>query len=412
MRSLTRSLAFLRKELISVWRQPRLIVTLVLGPFLILFLFGLGYQELPEPFRTVVVAEQSGSAIGVDPAELDEAFGEGIDLVEVTDDLDSARQSLVSGKIDLVLVAPEDGLESLERGEQATFSVLHSEIDPVMTGSIDLLARLSVDQINQEVLTGIVEQARTELSQTDGPLADALEDVPDIDPGLLVSPFTVETSSVTEQPPSQAAYYAPGVLILLVQHLALTFAALSLVRERQLGMTEMFRVSPLTVREAISGKYLSFLVLGLALATGLAFTMPLLGIEVQGPLWSFALTVALVIFASLGLGFALSGLAKSDSQAVQYSMVVLLISIFFTGFVLPLDQLTVPVRWVSYLVPGTYGIAGLQDVIFRGQPARPSLMGGLLIYGLVMVTLAWLAVRRDVEPASAPTVKKQVARVS
>ena len=405
MRSLTRSLAFLRKELVSVWRQPRLIVTLVLGPFLILFLFGLGYQELPEPFQTVLVAEQDGSAIGVDAAELDEAFGDGIDLVEVTDDLDSARQSLVSGEIDLVLVAPEDGLEALGRGEQATFSIFHAEIDPVMTGSIDLLARLSVGQINQEVLTGIVEQARTELSQTDGPLADALEDVPDIDPALLVSPFTVETSPVTEQPPSQAAYYAPGVLILLVQHLALTFASLSLVRERQLGMTEMFRVSPLTVREAMSGKYLSFLVLGMALASGLALTMPLLGIEVQGPLWSFALTVALVIFASLGLGFALSGLAETDSQAVQYSMVVLLVSIFFTGFVLPLDQLTVPVRWVSYLVPGTYGIAGLQDVIFRGQPAGPPLMGALLMYGLVMVVLAWLAVRKDVEPASAPVVK-------
>ena len=405
MRSLTRSLAFLRKELVSVWRQPRLIATLVLGPFLILFLFGLGYQEMPEPFRTVVVAEQTGSAIGVDAAELDEAFGEGIDLVEVTDDLDSARQSLVSGEIDLVLVAPEDGLEALERGEQAVFSILHSQIDPVITGSIDLLARLSVDQINQEVLTGIVEQARTELSQTDGPLADTLEEVPDVDPGLLVSPFTVDTSPVTEPPPSQAAYYAPGVLILLVQHLSLTFAALSLVGERQLGMTEMFRVSPLTVREAMLGKYLSFLVLGLALATGLALTMPLLGIEVRGPLWSFALTVALVIFASLGLGFALSGLAKSDSQAVQYSMVVLLVSIFFTGFVLPLDQLTVPVRWVSYLVPGTFGIGGLHDVIFRGQPARPQLMGALVIYGLVMAALAWLAVRKDVEPASARTVK-------
>jgi len=405
MRSLTRSLAFLRKELVSVWRQPRLIATLVLGPFLILFLFGLGYQEMPEPFRTVVVAEQTGSAIGVDAAELDEAFGEGIDLVDVTDELDSARQSLASGEIDLVLVAPEDGLDALQRGEQATFSILHSQIDPVITGSIELIARLSVDQINQEVLTGIVEQVRTELSQTDGPLADALAEAPDVDPGLLVSPFTVEVSSVTEPPPSQAAYYAPGVLILLVQHLALTFAALSLVRERELGITEMFQVSPLTVREAMSGKYLSFLVLGLVLATGLAFTMPLLGVEVQGPLWSFALTVSLVIFASLGLGFALSGLAKTDSQAVQYSMVVLLVSIFFTGFVLPLDQLTVPVRWVSYLVPGTFGISGLHDVIFRGQPARPIVIGALAIYGLVMVALAWLAVRKDVRPASAPSVK-------
>ena len=405
MKSLTRSLAFLRKELVSVWRQPRLIATLVLGPFLILFLFGLGYQEMPDPFRTVVVTDQTGSAIGVDAAELDEAFGEGIDLVDVTDDVDSARQQLVAGEVDLVLVAPDDGLEALQRGEQATFSIFHAEIDPVLTGSIDLLARLSVDQINQEVLTSVVERARTELSQTEGPLADALEEVPDIDPGLLVSPFTVETSPVTEPPTSQAAYYAPGVLILLVQHLSLTFAALSLVRERELGMTEMFRVSPLTVREAMSGKYLSFLVLGLALATGLALTMPLLGVEVQGPAWSLVLTVSLVIFASLGLGFAIAGLAKTDSQAVQYSMVVLLVSIFFTGFVLPLDQLTVPVRWVSYLVPGTFGIAGLHDVIFRGQPARPVVIGALLIYGLVMVALAWLAVRKDVEPASAPIVK-------
>jgi len=405
MRSLTRSLAFLRKELVSVWRQPRLIATLVLGPFLILFLFGLGYQEMPEPFRTILVAEQTGAAIGVDAEELGEAFGEGIDLVDVSDDLDSARQQLVAGEVDLVLVAPEDGLEALQRGEQATFSIFHAEIDPVITGSIDLIARLSVDQINQEVLTAVVEQARLELSQAEGPLADALEEAPDADPSLLVSPFTVETSSVTEPPPSQAAYYAPGVLILLVQHISLTFAALSLVRERELGMTEMFRVSPLTVREAMSGKYLSFLVLGLTLAAGLTVTMLLLGVEVQGPVWSLGLTVSLVIFASLGLGFAISGLAKTDSQAVQYSMVVLLVSIFFTGFVLPLDQLTVPVRWVSYLVPGTFGISGLHDVIFRGQPAGPVVTGALLIYGLVMVALAWLAVRKDVEPASAPVVK-------
>jgi ABC-2 type transport system permease protein len=405
MRSLTRSLAFVRKELVSVWRQPRLIATLVLGPFLILFLFGLGYQEMPEPFRTVLVAEETGSAIGVDAEELGEAFGEGIDLVEVTDDVDSARQQLVAGEVDLVLVAPEDGLEALQRGEQATFSIFHAEIDPVITGSIDLIARLSVDQINQEVLTAVVERARIELSQVEGPLADALEEAPDADATLLVSPFTVETSPVTESPPSQAAYYAPGVLILLVQHLSLTFAALSLVRERELGMTEMFRVSPLTVREAMSGKYLSFLVLGLTLAAGLTVTMLLLGVEVQGPVWSLALTVSLVIFASLGLGFAISGLAKTDSQAVQYSMVVLLVSIFFTGFVLPLDQLTVPVRWVSYLVPGTFGISGLHNVIFRGQPAGPVVTGALLIYGLVMVALAWLAVRKDVEPARAPIVK-------
>jgi ABC-2 type transport system permease protein len=372
--------------------------TLVLGPFLILFLFGLGYRDTPEPFRTLVVADETASEIGADPAQVGDALGSGIEVVGVTEDLDGATESLMAGDVDLVLVAPEDGLDALSRGEQAVFSIIHTEIDPVLTGSIDLIGRLSVDRINQEVLTASIERAQAEIQAAGGPLAEALEDVPDADPALLVSPFTVETTSAVEQPQSQAAYYAPGVVILLVQHLALTFAALSLVRERELGITEMYRVSPLTTREAITGKYLSFLVLGLALAAVLTVTMALLGVEIQGPIWSFGLIVALVIVASLGLGFALSGLARSDSQAVQYSMVVLLVSIFFTGFVLPLDQLTVPIRWVSLLVPGTYGIAGAQDVVFRGEAASPLVLGGLAAYALVMGLLAWLALRRDVSP--------------
>jgi ABC-2 type transport system permease protein len=401
VRSVIHSFAFFRKEIVSVWRQPRLMATLVLGPFLILLLFGLGYRDTPEPFRTLVVAEESASELGADPARLGEALGGGIELVGVTEDLEAATESLMAGEVDMVLVAPDDGLEALGRGEQAVFSIVHTEIDPVLTGSIELIGRLSVDQLNQEVLTAMVERAQGEIRQSGGPLAEALEDVPDADPALLVSPFTVEAASVVEPPESQAAYYAPGVMILLVQHLALTFAALSLVRERELGITEMYRVSPLTVREAMTGKYLSFLVLGLSLATALTLTMFLLGVEVEGPLWSFALTVALVIVASLGLGFALSGLARSDSQAVQYSMVVLLVSIFFTGFVLPLDQLTEPIRWVSLLVPGTYGIAGVQDVVFRGETASPLVLGGLAVYALVVGFFAWMALRRDVSPVRA-----------
>jgi ABC-2 type transport system permease protein len=375
--------------------------TLILGPFLILLLFGLGYRDTPEPFRTLVVADEAATELGADPAQLGDALGTGIEVVGVTEDLDGATQDLMHGEVDLVLVAPEDGLAALSRGEQAVFSMIHREIDPVLTGSIELIGRLSVDRINQEVLTAVVENAQDEIRADGGPVADALEDVPDADPALLVSPFTVEASSVVEPPESQAAYYAPGVVILLVQHLSLTFAALSLVKERELGITEMYRVSPLTTREAMSGKYLSFLVMGLSLAAGLTATMLLLGVEVHGPLWSLALTISLVIVASLGLGFALSGLARTDSQAVQYSMVVLLVSIFFTGFVLPLDQLTEPIRWVSFLVPGTYGIAGAQDVVFRGETASPLVIGGLAAYALVMALLAWLALRKDVSPAMA-----------
>lgn len=403
--NLIRGLTFVRKELLTVWRQPRLMATLILGPFLILLLFGLGYRETPEPFQTLIVVDEEAS-LASDPAELEEAFGAGIDLVGTTPDLEEAERQLLDREVDLLIVAPENALEALDQGERATFTVVHSQIDPVLISNINLLARLSVDEFNRRLLRGLITEAQVASEQLSGTVVEAenpdqgmeqLRRFQQLDPELLVSPFQVETTPTVETPATQAVFYAPGVVVLLIQHLAVTFAALSLVRERALGITDIFHVSPLSVRQAMTGKYLAFLVLGLALAAVLIATTLVLGVRIEGPLWSLAAVVTLVILASLGLGFAMSGLAKSDSQAVQYSMVVLLFSIFFTGFVLPLDQLTSPVRWVSYLIPGTYGIAGLQQVMFRGQAAEPLVLAGLAGYAVVMGWLAWLALRKDVE---------------
>lgn len=400
-----RSMAFVKKELVTVWRQPRLMATLVLGPFLILLLFGLGYRETPEPFETLFVVGEDETAISADLEQLDEAFGGGIEPVGTSDDPEEATRRLSDGEVDLVVVAPEDPIESFSRGEHAEFSVVHSQIDPVLISNITLLARLSLDELNRQALTDVIAQAQSESMNTTESLVDAganpddleqLERFQSTDPELLVRPFTIETTSLVEPPATQAAFYAPGVLILLVQHLAITFAALSLVQERRLGTTELYRISPLRTRDTLIGKYLAFLIMGSVLSAALIGTMALLGVEIHGRLWQVAGVIVMVIIASLGLGFAISGLARTDSQAVQYSMVVLLVSIFFTGFVLPLDQLTAPVRYVSLLVPATYGISALQDVIFRGQAPAVATVLGLGIYTVVVTVLAWVAVRRDV----------------
>ena len=48
-----RSSSFLRKEIYEILRQPRLVATLVLGPFLILFLFGIGYRAQQRSFMYI-----------------------------------------------------------------------------------------------------------------------------------------------------------------------------------------------------------------------------------------------------------------------------------------------------------------------------------------------------------------------
>ena len=61
---LIRISSFVSKELTEILRQPRLILTLVFGPFLIMFLFGLGYPEQNRTLRTTFVAENPESLQG------------------------------------------------------------------------------------------------------------------------------------------------------------------------------------------------------------------------------------------------------------------------------------------------------------------------------------------------------------
>jgi ABC-2 type transport system permease protein len=53
----TRIFSFLNKELAEIFRQPALILLLVLGPFLLMFLFGLGYPDENRTLRTIFVLE-------------------------------------------------------------------------------------------------------------------------------------------------------------------------------------------------------------------------------------------------------------------------------------------------------------------------------------------------------------------
>ena len=56
---LVRVSSFLDKEMTEIFRQPKLILTLVLGPFLIMLLFGLAYPNQNSHFENYVCGQRS-----------------------------------------------------------------------------------------------------------------------------------------------------------------------------------------------------------------------------------------------------------------------------------------------------------------------------------------------------------------
>jgi ABC-2 type transport system permease protein len=101
-----------------------------------------------------------------------------------------------------------------------------------------------------------------------------------------------------------------------------------------------------------------------------------------------------LLFAALGAGFVISLISQTDTQAVQYSMLLLLASIFFTGFFLDLRLMVAPLNLLANILPATYGIRLLQNVMLRGSGLDLIMIGGLVLIGVVLFFLSLILLQR------------------
>jgi ABC-2 type transport system permease protein len=162
---------------------------------------------------------------------------------------------------------------------------------------------------------------------------------------------------------------------------------------------DLFRVAPVRPLEILIGKYLAYAFFNLAIAALVCFLMVLvLRVPLLSTPGDVAWVVVLLSFASLGLGLLISTIVDSESQAVQLSMLVLLASVFFSGFVLPLDQFLPAMRYAAYALPVTHGIQLLQDLMLRGSTNAQWELWALAAIGVVLFLATSLTLRRNMVP--------------
>ncbi len=507
---LVRKTAFIGKELTEVRRQPRLLLSLVLGPFLILFLFGVGYSASQQPILTVVVLPPD-STLSTDKARYADAFAPPFELDQVTKNPDEARQRLLNREVGVVAYFPANAYNTVASGQRATLQIDYNEINPLQSQWLQYYSYVQTTELNKRVLvevlkgagggqqqavetrnlantmeseaaaleadlaannregalghirtlratsgqaqssllssaqvlggvalfTGVEEPQNTpqgqalansqnalarintnldrieqslrsgrtgpeerrlvgEIRQDTGTIGSSADQLKLIPPDVAVSPFQSKSENLSRIQPDFVAFYAPAVIALLIQHIAVTLTALTLVRERLLGSVELFRVSPTSATEITGGKYISYLLLTTLLGLVLAAVMHFgLGVPILGGYELFAASAILLVVASLSFGFFISAVSNSESQAVQLSMLVLLASVFFGGFFLGLESLAPYVRAVSYSLPVTYGIQSLQAVMLRGEQPPIYALAALGAIALGLYVISTILFRRQ-----------------
>jgi ABC-2 type transport system permease protein len=286
-------------------------------------------------------------------------------------------------------------LPGIGRSDRA-IETLRTELRELTENVNRLDSQLASTEEGGSIPTG-EEIARIE-EDLDAVLSTA-NDLQAIPPEVLSAPFDLELRNVGPWEPEFVGYYSPAVLALLVQHLAISLAALALARMRILGLIEFLKVSPIRPFEIMSGQYLSY---GLVVSAVGLVVMALMNVLLDVPLFgSLAYAVAIVVtlaLVCLGIGFLISLVSPSEQQATQITMLLLLAAVFFSGLVVSLDRLTWPVRAVAFALPSTYATRSLHDVMLRGVVRHPIDLAVLAALAVALYAASVMVLRMQMRP--------------
>jgi ABC-2 type transport system permease protein len=215
-----------------------------------------------------------------------------------------------------------------------------------------------------------------------------------IAPLLVVYMLALFFDAVETPPFFNKNEFVPPVAAFLVHFLTYMLCAVALVRERtQHTLTRMF-VSGYQRGSIIGGYMLAFSVLATFQSLLVILELNFL-FELNYPLERFValyLVIWMLALMSIALGIFVSNFARNEGQVLPMIPLVLVPSIFFSGLIVPVEDMPQWINWLSYLIPTYYANNAIQAL---KEAVDYNLMLALLVYGVVILALSVLTLREE-----------------
>lgn len=189
-------------------------------------------------------------------------------------------------------------------------------------------------------------------------------------------------------------FFIPGIVGLLTLLVTMLVTALSVAREREQGTFDQLLVTPLRPAEILLGKTLPSFIIGTGEATLITavavfwFSVPLLG-----SLLTLYAGLALFLLSAIGLGLMISALAVTQQQGLLGAFFFMVPAIILSGFATPIKNMPPLVQDLTLLDPLRYFLVVLRGVFLEGTPFHLLLHEFFAMAAIGVVALAiaaWL----------------------
>jgi ABC-2 type transport system permease protein len=190
---------------------------------------------------------------------------------------------------------------------------------------------------------------------------------------------------------SYIEFMAPGMMMMTVMMSVMTGLPGAITQERQMGTLDGVMVAPVSRLSIILGKTLAQMARGLLQGCIiLLLAIGLFGVTIQGNLLLVFGLLLLGVYSFVGLGIALTSLAKDQETAIMIMMTIMFPMMFLSGIFFPVKMMPGFMQTISNFLPLTYAADAMRKVMVLGsgitQISTDLLI--LVVFGAVMLAIA------------------------
>jgi ABC-2 type transport system permease protein len=344
---LQRITALLHKEIKQTLRDRRMRIVIFISPLIELFLFGYAVNTDVRNIRTVV-CDRAETSISRGLTDAFQASGY-FRIVQRSRDLRLAEALVDKGDAQVILVIPEDFSRDLHRGRIA-------DLQMIVEGTDSIVASNAVSYGNMIIAAHLQKLVKPPPSTSMRMTASTR--IPQVRPETRVW-FNPDLKSRN--------FFVPGVIALLLTIVSLILTSFSIVREWEVGTMEQLIVTPLRPIELIVGKTFPFFLVGL-IDLIMIFLIGTIwfGIPFRGNILLLAFSAVLYLINALSIGILISTISRTQQQTLMTIFFYFMPSMLFSGFVFPIYNIPLLMRWIAYVNPLAYFLVIIRGVFLKG----------------------------------------------
>jgi ABC-2 type transport system permease protein len=357
--------AFIKKEFYHILRDKGTLFILLGMPIMQIIIFGFALTNEVKNSKIAVWDNSKDAATASLVSEI--AASRYFDIERNIYSYQDIERSFREGKIKMALVLPQHFGEDLQHFNKAQVQLVADASDPNVANTLTNYASLIIMDYQQRITN---------------------------DRKL---PYTIHTETrMLYNPQLKGAYnFVPGVMAMVLMLVCTLMTAITVVREKEMGTMEILLASPVQPLKIIIAKAVPYLLLSIVnIASILLLSVLVLDVPINGSLLLLIVESILFTLTCLAFGLLISSSTNSQQTAMFISLTgMFLPTIMLSGFMFPIENMPLPLRLLSNIVPAKWYYLIVKNVMIKGVGFASVWKETLVLAGMMLFLLT-LAIKK------------------